>query len=199
MRYLWLLGVCLGLALAQSIPVWIDLEGPRPNRALVFGQASYGVVLVHGRAYNAQSWSGFGQALNQAGFATIAPESTTPLDLENARDYLKNRGTQKVALIAASAGAQDAVRAVNRSPGEWDYLILLSPIRIESTPLIPTLVIASQNEPLARVAQDIAEGTGELVLLPGSAHAQAIFAGPQASRLETLLIDALKIRSDLTQ
>lgn len=195
MRRLWLLGVFLGIGWAQSVPVWTDLAGPRPNRALVFGQAEYGVVLVHGRAYNAQSWSRFGQALSQAGFSAIAPEHTTPLDLEKARDYLKNRGSQKVALLAASAGAQDAVRAVNRSPGDWDYLILLSPVRIESAPLIPTLVIASQDEPLAGVARDIAEGTGELVLLPGNAHAQAILAGPQGARLEALLLETLTARS----
>lgn len=195
MLRLWLVGVVLGIGLAQSVPVWTELKGPRPNPALVFGQADYGVVLVHGRAYNAQSWYEFGQSLSQAGIAAIALEQTTPLDLENARDYLKNRGTQKVALIAASAGAQDAVRAVNRSPGEWDYLILLSPVRVQSAPLIPTLVIASQDEPLASVARDIAEGTGELVLLPGSDHAQAIFAGPQGARLEALLLETLAARS----
>lgn len=195
MRRLWLLGVFLGIGLAQSFPFLTDLGGPRPNRALVFGQADYGVVLVHGRAYNSESWSKFGQVLSQAGFTAIAPEYTTPLDLENAREFMKDRGASKVALIAASAGAQDAVRAVNRSPGDWDYLILLSPVRIESAPLIPTLVIASQDEPLAGVARGIAEGTGELVLLPGNAHAQAILAGPEGARLEALLLETLTARS----
>ena len=73
MRRLWLLGVFLGVGLAQSFPFLTDLGGPRPNRALVFGQADYGVVLVHGRAYNSESWSKFGQALSQAGFTAIAP------------------------------------------------------------------------------------------------------------------------------
>jgi alpha-beta hydrolase superfamily lysophospholipase len=94
-------------------------------------------------------------------------------------------------------GAMAAARAaVDARPGEIDRLVLLSPPDVATPERLHgrLLFVASADEPLAervRQAYERAPEPKRLVLIPGSAHAQYIFATDQADRLRTTIIDFL--------
>jgi len=89
---------------------------------------------------------------------------------------------------------------VQAAPGEIDRVILLSPVGIADPEhlRVPVLFIASQDEPMvAQIAEQYhhAPGPKQLVLLPGTAHGQHIFATDQAERLRTTVAEFLEQRS----
>jgi hypothetical protein len=64
----------------------------------------------------------------------------------------------------------------------------------------PKLFIASEDEPSGEVASQLAESSpgedNDVVLLPGSAHAQGLFDGDQGDRVMTLILDRLAEHAD---
>jgi pimeloyl-ACP methyl ester carboxylesterase len=98
--------------------------------------------------------------------------------------------------MGGGAVAEAAVRA---APGEIDRVILLSPVPVTDPEHLrgPVLFVASENEPM--VAQVTAQyrrspEPKQLILLPGAAHGQHIFATEQAERLRTTVAEFLEQR-----
>ena len=153
-----------------------------PDDALVWGEGSYGVVLVHGAAFDAASWELQAVQFAGEGIAVLAVEDTSTESLIAAVDYLKAElGAQEVALLGASAGGAAVIEAAVDNPDSYDHLVLLSPAGGEAAALSdgPKFFVYSQDEGAAGSIEDlIADAPGddnEVLEVAGSAHAQAIF------------------------
>jgi pimeloyl-ACP methyl ester carboxylesterase len=168
------------------------------TEAIVWGKGDQGVVLLHGAAYDASSWENQGQTLGENGVVALAMEDTSPGNLRLAIDYLKKeRSVGSVALIGASAGAKPVLQVAGEDPEEVSQIILLSGIGdVSGLGKYPKLFVASEGEGIAeRVRQMANEAPGdrnEPLILPGDAHAQAIFQTEEGDRLMQAILERLK-------
>ena len=149
------------------------------NDALVWGDGDYGVVLAHGRSYDAASWAPQAPAIAAQGATVIAVESIEPDAIRDAVEKLRADGIERVALVGGSAGADAILQLSSREPDLADQLVLLSPNRVVSgLGSQPKLFIASADEPNVGVSRTLAADSpgddNEVKILPGRAHAQAI-------------------------
>ena len=167
------------------------------GEALLWGDGDSGVVLAHGAAFDAESWTDQATQIAAEGTTVVAVEDISPEGIEAAVTYLKDeRGIAGVALIGASAGADGILDLVSQQPDLPDQLIVLSPNSVvDGLGVSPKLFIASEDEPVADVSTemaDTAEGDDNAALiLPGSAHAQNIFDTDQAEPTMTAILDRL--------
>ena len=167
------------------------------GEALLWGDGDSGVVLAHGAACDAESWTDQATQIAAEGTTVVAVEDISPEGIEAAVTYLKDeRGIAGVALIGASAGADGILDLVSQQPDLPDQLIVLSPNSVvDGLGVSPKLFIASEDEPVADVSTemaDTAEGDdNEAIILPGSAHAQNIFDTDQAEPTMTAILDRL--------
>lgn len=167
------------------------------GEALLWGDGDSGVVLAHGAAFDAESWTDQATQIAAEGTTVVAVEDISPEGIEAAVTYLKDeRGIAGVALIGASAGADGILDLVSQQPDLPDQLIVLSPNSVvDGLGESPKLFIASEDEPVADVSTemaDTAEGDdNEAIILPGSAHAQNIFDTDQAEPTMTAILDRL--------
>jgi pimeloyl-ACP methyl ester carboxylesterase len=171
----------------------IDITG---STALTWGGGSYGVVLAHGASYDAASWEEQATAMAEQGTTVIAVEDISPDAIAAAVRQLRDNGIEDVALVGGSAGADAILRLATTEPNLPDQLILLSPNTVvDGLGGQPKLFIASEDEPVAEVSNQLAESApgedNDVVLLPGSAHAQGIFASNQGDRAMTLILSRL--------
>ena len=167
------------------------------GEALLWGDGDSGVVLAHGAAFDAESWTDQATQIAAEGTTVVAVEDISPEGIEAAVTYLKDeRGIAGVALTGASAGADGILDLVSQQPDLPDQLIVLSPNSVvDGLGVSPKLFIASEDEPVADVSTemaDTAEGDdNEAIILPGSAHAQNIFDTDQAEPTMTAILDRL--------
>lgn len=174
---------------------WVSLPG---TWAILWGEGERGVVLAHGAAYDAASWESQGQTLGENGAAVLAVEETSPSNLRTAIRYLKEEsGVESVALIGASAGARPVLEVGEEDPEKIDQLILLSGIGdVSGLGAYPKLFVASEGEGIAeRVRQMADEAPGdrnEALILPGDAHAQAIFETEERERLMQVILERIE-------
>lgn len=173
---------------------------PGAGSALLWGAGAYGVVLVHGAAYDAASWDAQARAFADHGMSVLAVEQADAANVEAAIAYLRDeRGSERVALLGASAGSV-AVLAVGRERPELvDQLLLLSGSGdVSSLGDFPKLFAASEGEPAAadaqRMASDAPGDWNALYLAPGDAHAQAIFGTDAGAALTEALLTRLEER-----
>jgi len=171
----------------------IDISGAT---ALRWGDGSYGVVLAHGASRDAASWEEQATAIADQGATVIAVEDIVPQVIGDALRQLQEDGIEDVALVGGSAGADAILRLSAGEPDLADQLILLSPNSlVEGLGDQPKLFIASKGESVADVSRRLAASVpgedNELVLLPGSAHAQGIFESDEGERTTTLILDRL--------
>lgn len=175
----------------------------------LYGKGTRGVVLAHGAIFNKESWAPLARRIADLGYFALAIDfrgygkskagsDVYGLDqdvLAAVRWLHDKQEAESVSVIGGSMGGGAAARAATKAKrGEIDKLILLSPVPIEHPEQIKAdsiLFIASRNENLAseiRKQYMRAPDPRKLVFLDGSAHAQNIFATPQAERLtETIL------------
>jgi pimeloyl-ACP methyl ester carboxylesterase len=174
---------------------WVSLPG---TWAILWGEGGRGVVLAHGAAYDAASWESQGQTLGENGAAALAVEETSPSNLRTAIRYLKEEsGVESVALIGASAGARPVLEVGGEEPQKIAQLILLSGIGdVSGLGEYPKLFVASEGEGIAeRVRQMADEAPGdrnEALILPGDAHAQAIFQTEEGERLMQVILERIE-------
>ncbi len=190
----------------SSLPRRVTIAGQAgQTRGLLFGRGDYGVVLAHGAIYDAASWTPLAVEIARAGMVALAVEEIGPDNLLDAIAYLKEaEGARAVALVGASAGGASALRAVERAPDAVDQLILLSARGdVARTGTVPKLFVVSEGEPLAedvrRMAAEAPGDDNELLILPGSAHAQAIFLTDQGPRLTEAILARLQERAGAPQ
>lgn len=157
------------------------------TEALIWGGGNKGVVLAHGAAYDAASWTPQAQKIADSGAVVAALEDTSAQSVEAAAKYLRDqRGAKSVTLVGASAGASGVLEAGQKS-GVADQMILLSGTgQVSGLGDYPKLFVASENEGLASEVRQMAKdapGKTKALILPGSAHAQAIFKTDQGDKL----------------
>lgn len=173
----------------------------RTVHGLLWGTGQYGVILSHGAIYDAASWSPLASQIARNGMTALALEEVGAADILAARAYLQEKFAVKAtALIGASAGGGTALAAMARSPEAWDQLILLSSVGdVSGLGPAPKLFVVSEGEGMAKSVQQMAgEAPGtrnELLLLKGSAHAQAIFRSAEGPHLTRVILARLLMRS----
>jgi pimeloyl-ACP methyl ester carboxylesterase len=180
--------------------------------ANLYGQAKHGVVLAHGKVFNKDSWEPFATELSEKNFQVLAIDfrgygKSQPgtqgrvfhEDVLAAVQYLRKEGAEKVSIIGGSMGGLAALEAALRTrPGEIHKLILLSPVPIdepEKARADDILFIASEEEglrPQIEAQFEKTQGSKELKILEGGAHAQHIFNTDQGDALKKLILDFLK-------
>lgn len=167
------------------------------TEALVWGEGDYGVVMAHGAAYDAASWEEQGQRIAEEGIVALAPEETSPESLLASIRYLEDeRGAGGVALMGASAGGSAVLQAAREDPGVADQIILLSATgEVSGLGEEPKLFVASEEEGIAEVVRRMSEEApgdqNEALVLPGDAHAQAIFQTGEGERLTQAILERL--------
>jgi pimeloyl-ACP methyl ester carboxylesterase len=179
--------------------------------ALTYGAGQRGVVLAHGGQYKKESWDRQAQTLAASGFRVVAfdfrgSEQGRRFDVLAAVHYLRQTGAKTVSVVGASMGGDYAAEAAEAEPDAIDRLVLLASGAY--TPLVHAkarkLFILSRDDfmgddrkprlPGIRAQFEKASGPKNLVLLDGSAHAQAIFATDQGDRLMLEILRFLSSR-----
>ncbi|CAA9452116.1 MAG: hypothetical protein AVDCRST_MAG80-2400 [uncultured Rubrobacteraceae bacterium] len=166
--------------------------------AIVWGEGDRGVILAHGAAYDATSWEAQGRTLGENGVVALAVEDISLGSLRLAIDYLEEEyDVESVALVGASAGAGPVLQVAEEDLEEISQIILLSGIgEVSGLGEYPKLFVASEGEEGSeRVRQMAEEAPGdrnEALILPGSAHAQAIFRTEEGDRLMQAILERLE-------
>ena len=187
----------------------------------LYGNGPHGVVLVHGGRFNKEIWRPQARILETAGLRVLAinlrgyGESHGPgeadvfsaplhFDVLAAVRYLRKAGCRQASVVGGSLGGGAAADAtVQAKPGEIDALVglgnaagRLSPARI-------------QGRKLFIVARDEADGSAlrlpgfqaeyekmrepkRLIILEGSAHAQALFESQHSERVMSEILRFLQ-------
>ncbi|ANS28055.1 hypothetical protein R1CP_16845 [Rhodococcus opacus] len=164
--------------------------------ALQWGNGEYGVVLAHG----ASSTPPAGRIRPQRSPTRVplsSPSRTSRREsIAAAVAKLHDDGHADVALVGGSAGADAILQLASQQPDLPDQLVLLSPNRVvDGLGGEPKLFIASEDEPVAHVSQQLADSSSgvdnEMILLPGSAHAQNIFDGESGDAALQAILERL--------
>ena len=164
----------------------------------MWGEGDRGAVLAHGAAYDAASWRDQAERLAGSGVVALALEDTSSQSVSEAAAYLEEeRGVRDVTLIGASAGTAGVLGAAAEDPGLADGMILLSGTgEVSGLGEYPKLFVASEGEGLAGTVRSMAEeapgNRNEALILPGDAHAQAIFESDQGERLTRTILERVK-------
>ncbi len=173
----------------------------RSVHGLLWGKGSYGVILSHGAIYDATSWTPLAIDIAKSGIMALALEEVEPDDILAAHSFLREKyGVKATGLIGASAGGSTALSAMARSPQQWDQLILLSSNGdVSRIGAAPKLFVASEGEGMAETAQQMAKDSqgcqNDVLIVKGSAHAQAIFRTPEGPRLTRAILERLVNRA----
>ncbi len=168
------------------------------TEALVWGEGDYGVVMAHGAAYDAASWEEQAREISESGIVALAPENASPESLLASVEYLREeRGVQGVALMGASAGGSAVLRAADEDPDAANQLLLLSATGdVTGLGEEPKLFVASEGESIAaevrRMAEEAPGNKNEVLILPGDAHAQAIFRTEVGDELMQAILERLR-------
>jgi len=187
----------------------------------LYGKGEQAVVLAHGGRFNKESWAKQARELAGAGYRVAAidfrgygkstgPGRTDPLgaplhwDVLGAVRYLKSHGAKTVSVVGGSMGGGAAADAAIAAPGEIDRLVLLGtgPNANAERLSSPMLIIVARDdkdgpEPRLigiREQYDKAPGPKELIVLEGSAHAQALFETADGERVMREILRFLAAR-----
>jgi pimeloyl-ACP methyl ester carboxylesterase len=186
----------------------------------VYGAGERAVLLAHGGRWNKESWAKQAPVLVKAGFEVMAIDfrgrgkSNGPggmqasnaqleMDVVAAVRYLHAHGTKSVSIVGSSMGGAAAGDAsIESKPGEIDRIVMLgaAPNLPAEKLKSPALFIVARNDAnveglrLPRIQQqyDKAPQPKKLVVLEGSAHAQALFDTEQSKRVMGEILGWLK-------
>jgi len=177
---------------------------PTRDGGVVFAQArgtgEHGVVLVPGGRFTHASWESQARVLARHGYRTLAIDlrgrgnsvaGNEPdghdLDVLAAIEFLHQTGTGSVSVVGASFGGGAAAEAATAAgPGKVSGLVLLAASSVDAPERIPghKLFIAARDDfrgegilrlPEMRDQYRRAPGPKRLLVVDGSAHAQALF------------------------
>jgi len=148
-----------------------------------------GALLLHGAAYDAASWEPQASVLAAEGYTVLSLETLSPEAVLEGIEFLVGEcGVTGVTVVGASAGGASALDALADDPQAVTGLILLGATgEVETLGEYPKLFTGSEGEGLADRLEMMAESApgeaNETLILPGSAHAQAIFETDQGDAL----------------
>lgn len=189
------------------------------------GSGTHAVVLAHGGRFTKESWAGQIPAFVEAGLRTLAidfrgrgasrggpglesDQDSVHLDVLAAVEYLRETDAQRISIIGASFGGWASARASTQlDAGQIEALVLLAHSPISNPEDLPgrKLFVTTEGDadgsgtlrlPGVRDQFDRSPDPKELLILPGSAHAQFIFKtehGPE------LLAEILRFLADSTR
>ncbi|MBA2246524.1 MAG: hypothetical protein H0W23_00230 [Chloroflexia bacterium] len=175
-------------------PLTVDLEH---GSALLWRAGERSVILLHGAAYDAASWKAEAQTMVSQGFTVLAMEELSPDAIRGGVSYLINTcRASGVVMVGASAGGGAALEALADRPEGISGVILLSATgNVAALGEYPKLFVGSEGEGLTdRLTAMAGEAPGnqnETLILPGSAHAQAIFRSEQGTALVEAILTFL--------
>ena len=177
----------------------------------VYGAGERAVLLAHGGRWNKESWAKQAPVLVKAGFEVMAidfrgrgksngpggmqaSDAQLEMDVVAAVRYLHAHGTKSVSIVGSSmGGAAAGDAAIDSKPGEIDRIVMLgaAPNLPAEKLKSPALFIVAREDAnmeglrLPRIQQqyDKAPEPKKLVVLEGSAHAQALFDTDQGGRV----------------
>lgn len=150
-----------------------DIEG-----TLWEGNGNKGVILSHGAVYDADSWEEQGKELEENGFVAFAVEDTSPEEIIEAANMLKDDyGVDEVTLLGASAGGASAMEAIEEETFDFSKAAFLSPGGdARAIDDMPVFVIYSDEEGFEDLEDAAKEQSNlEILSLAGDAHAQEMF------------------------
>jgi alpha/beta superfamily hydrolase len=169
--------------------------------ANLYGEGDNAVVLAHGAVFNKESWGPFALKLEADGHTVLAIDfrgygkskgkgRASYEDVLGAVRYLHQQGASTVSVVGGSMGGYaSALASVYSKAGEIDRLVLLA----SSSPGEPgklkgdKLFVVSEGDGLRDDVVNqhrLAGDPKQLLVLPGSAHAQHIFKTPHGAALE---------------
>ena len=204
--------LCISFSAFAQQAVTISMPGAtKPIQGDLYGHGTRGVILTHGGGRTKESWHKQAQALAESGFVVLAinfRSDTTndkgmPIsvgsDEDNAADilaaaaYLRTQGAKSISGVGASMGGYALSEADSMSkPGEFDRIVLLATTASDSATLKGRKLfilarddVSSSGPRLSGISDSYAKAPQpkELVILEGSAHAQALFDTDQGPRL----------------
>ncbi len=185
-----------GCAAATPVPTGADASPVEleHGNALLWGSGEHGLLLLHGAVYDAASWEDQATVLANHGFSVLAMEELAPDAVQDGIAYLmKTCGVSGFTVIGASAGGSAALKVLADKPEGITGLILLSATGdVDALGEYPKLFVASAGEGfeqrLESMANDAPGDQNQTLILPGSAHAQAIFPTDQGEPLVNAIL-----------
>jgi pimeloyl-ACP methyl ester carboxylesterase len=212
----------LGESLVAQESVGFKTDDGGYVSADLYGTGPRGVVLAHGYRFDKESWEPQASTLTKQGFQVLAinfrgyGESSgagqadplnAPLHLDvlAAVRYLRERGAIDVSVVGASLGAEASARASTKArSGEIDRLVLLAGgVGVPAAQLKGRkLFVVSQGDldsagsprlEKIREAYSQASEPKELLVLEGSAHAQALFSTDAGDQLMRDIVSFLSV------
>ncbi|MBL4811729.1 MAG: hypothetical protein JKX69_05065 [Rhodobacteraceae bacterium] len=187
------------LGYAQSpefIETGIDSELYMSDAVYYPADGARAVVWVPGFIFNKESWASMARALQERNVASLAISGKVERNVRQAIRELVQRGYQDIILVGASSGAaavlntMEQVTAIDVVSG----VVMLSPVR--GNPMddqtVRKLIIVSQDERAFDTVAAIYAGSmepRELLTIPGAAHAQFLFFGPNSAEVTNAIID----------
>jgi alpha/beta superfamily hydrolase len=207
-----ILGALLALPLHAVEPVEVQFPTPdgQTRTGLLYAGGPHAVVLAHGGVFDKESWAEQADAMVDAGLTVLAFDFRgygdgepsyglpgKPNDVLGAVEYLAAEGYERISVVGGSMGGEAAIAAATRTD-RIDRLILLAPGGgAEDAPGIrahSTLVITSEGDRMRSSIDRVYDAAPEpkrIEVLPGSAHAQHIFATDQGRAVTALLVEFL--------
>ncbi len=202
-----MIGRAAGGTAVQSRPVRLTTRDGGIVHGDLYGSGARGLVLAHGGRLTRVSWAKQLPELLDAGFRVLAidfrgfgesraaekGEPAHNLDVLAAVHYLQKEGATTVAVIGGSFGGVAAAAAAVEEPGSIDRLVLLgaTPGPPDEKLVTRKLYIATRDDAntagprLPGLEAHVAKAPEpkELIVLPGSAHAQFMFDTDLAPRV----------------
>ncbi len=155
------------------------------GEALLWGAGEHAVLLVHGAVYDAESWRPQAEAITSEGYLVLSLEQTGSQDVLDGITFLIDAcDASGVVVAGASAGASGALSALASQPeGVSGLVVLAATGDVADLGDYPKLFAASEEEGLAETLEEMAASApgddNKVLILPGSAHAQAVFTTDQ--------------------
>jgi pimeloyl-ACP methyl ester carboxylesterase len=192
-----LLAVVLAAGCAAPAGSPYALDGDAEARR--WGDGSYGLVLLPDGEEGAAAWDAPARAFAEEGMTVVALNAADAAVAAQVIEALRADGIERVAVLAAGAGATAALELGSGSPDLVDQLILLSGSGdVAGLGVFPKLFLASEGEPAAADAErmvDQAPGDWNAIYLaPGNATGRDLLSDDGSGEAMEAVIGRLEER-----
>jgi len=194
--------------LAAASHVWADTPQPLEtgtDSAFYLSDAVYypangevAVVFVPGFIFNKESWKALATQFQKDGIASLAISAKSENPIRRAMQELARRGHKNLVLVGGSSGAAAILNTMEQVVAT-PSVVLMSPVRgnpMDDQP-VDKLFIASEGEKSFETAKKLYDASAEpktMIAIPGTAHAQFLFYGPDKAMVTSAIVDFVKAR-----